>query len=92
MSAFRCWLPLNRPSSRLPTQERSRTSQPLSNMLIDLPGRYESRKRAMAWLAAERIPHRLLFQQVRIIDDRDGERFKAWLKDGAGGPHGAAFR
>jgi len=61
-------------------------------MLIDLPGRYEFRKRAMAWLAAESIPHIVLFQQVRITDDRDGERFKAWMKDGAGGPHGAASR
>jgi len=46
----------------------------------------------MAWLAAESIPHLVLFQQVRITDDRDGERFKAWMKDGAGGPHGAASR
>ena len=48
-------------------------------MLIDLPGRYESRRRALEWLQRERVAHLLLFQQVKVHEDRDAQRFKAWM-------------
>ena len=48
-------------------------------MLIKLPGRATSRKRALDWLAANRIAHLVLFQEVKIHDASQAERFKVWM-------------
>jgi len=49
-------------------------------MLVKLPGRAQSRKRALDWLVANRIAHQLLFQEVKIHDPREAGLFKAWLE------------
>ena len=50
-------------------------------MLIKLPGRAHSRKRALDWLVANRIAHLVLFQEVKIDNVREAALFKAWLEE-----------
>ena len=48
-------------------------------MLVPLPADPAHRKRALAWLIAERIDHMVLFKAVTIPDDTNAESFKVWL-------------
>lgn len=48
-------------------------------MLVPLPADPAHRKRALAWLIAERIDHMVLFKAVTISDPTGAERFKSWL-------------
>ena len=48
-------------------------------MLIKLPGRAEARKRALDWLVLNRIGHLVLFQEVKVHDAHEAERFRTWL-------------
>ena len=48
-------------------------------MLVPLPADYAHRKRALAWLIAERIDHMVLFKAVTIPDHTGAERFRSWL-------------
>ena len=51
-------------------------------MLVKLPGRAPSRKRALDWLVANGVQHLVLFQDVKIPDSEAAERFKAWIAQG----------
>ena len=50
-------------------------------MLVQLPARAPSRKRALDWLVANTIGHLVLFQEAKIHNAQDAERFKAWLAE-----------
>jgi len=54
-------------------------------MVIALPKNPADQKRAMAWLAVERIQHLKLLQAVQINCDSDGEKFRTWLVTTSGG-------